>query len=117
FVFLVVRPALPNCSNDLLAIETKIRRLLFWTAAVMAAIQIVYVGINSSILMSTAELRFIEVVGAQFFLASIVIILASIAVSWIARSDRSISAALPFAVAILLGSVTTGHAWSRVNNR
>src|SRR5437588_7950430 len=86
FVFLVVRPALPNCSNDLLAIETKIRRLLFWTAAVMAAIQIVYVGINSSILMSTAELRFIEVVGAQFFLASIIIILASIAVSWIARS-------------------------------
>jgi putative copper resistance protein D len=117
FVLLVLRPALRNAPNDLPAIEAKIRRLLIWTAVIMAAVQIVYAMANSSILMSTVELRFIEVVGAQFFLASIVIILASIAIVWIARSGRSIFVALQFAVVILLGCVTTGHAWSRIDNR
>jgi len=117
FIFLVLRPALRKSPTDLPAAEAKVVRILFWAASIMAVIQIVYAGSTSSILMSTVELRFIEVIGAQFFLASIVIILACIAIAWIARSGRSISSGLPLAAAILLGSVTTGHAWSRVDNR
>ena len=116
FVFLVLRPSLRSAS-DRSAIELRIQRLLFWAAAFLAVIQACYTGVNSSILMSTADLRFVEVIGAQFFVSSTVIVLSSLAISWIAHTSRPLSAMVPFAALILVGSVTTGHAWSRLDHR
>lgn len=116
FVFLVLRPSLRNQPADISAIEVRICRLLFWVATAMALVQSLYAVSNSSILMSTADLRFSEVLGAQFFVASAAIVAACIAIAvtaWI----RNIAAAIPLAGLILIGSVTTGHAWSRIENR
>lgn len=117
FAVLILRPALCHQPADLERVERRIRRLLFWSAIALAAIQVFYAGSNSSILMSTAGLRFVEVIGAQFFLASVVIVIASLAVAWISRYRKPVWSAVPLAMAILLGSVMTGHAWSRIEHR
>ena len=117
FVFLVLRPSLQTCSDDLAAIESKIRRVLLWTSIILGMVQVFYAAANCSILMSTVGLRFTEVVGAQFFLASIVIVLACVAVASLAGSRGPIWATIPLATAILGGSVATGHAWSRIGHR
>lgn len=117
FIFLVLRPSLRDSSDELRAIEGKIRRVLFWASGSLAAVEVFYTGANSSILMSTVGMRFNEVMGAQFFLASTVIALACIAVVTISRSLRPIWTIIPFVAAILAGSVATGHAWSRIGNR
>ena len=117
FIFLVLRPSLGDSSDELRAIEGKIRSVLFWGSGSLAAVQVFYTGANSSILMSTTGMRFTEVMGAQFFLASTVIALACIVVVAISRSRRPIWTVIPFVAAILAGSVATGHAWSRIGNR
>jgi putative copper resistance protein D len=55
--------------------------------------------------------------GAEFFLAACGIIVASIAAAGVARSGQSMWVAVPFVAIILFGSVTTGHAWTRIDNR
>jgi copper resistance protein D len=117
FILLVLRPALRTHADDLAAIEAKVRRVLFWAAGIMATIQVFYAGSNSSILMSTAGLRFSEVAGAEFFIAASTTFFASVALAWIARSGRSIWEAVPLTAVILTGSVMTGHAFSRIDHR
>ena len=116
FMLLVLRPALGNGAG-LIVPERKIRKLLFYTASGMAGIQLLFAATNVSILMSTVDLRFGEVIGAQFFVASVLIIVASVAVAAMTRSGWPVSAAAPFALLILIGSVTTSHAWSRLESR
>lgn len=117
FDLLVLRPVLRECPHDVGQVESRIRRMLFWGALVLMGVQIFYVGTNAAILMDTAGLRFADVVGAEFFIASLMIVTAAAGIAWIARSDRAIWAAVPFVAAILMGSVMTGHAWSRIEYR
>jgi putative copper resistance protein D len=117
FVLLVLRPALRKTALPVGPPEQRIRKLLFWSAIAMAVIQLLYVSIDTSILMNTADLRFSEVIGAQFVIAAIATIIASIGIAAISLSGRTIGAIVPLALLILVGSVTTGHAWSRLENR
>jgi putative copper resistance protein D len=116
FIFLVLRPSCLGIEESR-AIETKIRRVLFWTACSLALVQTLYALINCSILMSTTGLRFREVVGAQFLIASGLTIVACITLVIIVHFRISLWASLAPVAAILLASVATTHAWSRVESR
>jgi copper resistance protein D len=81
----------------------------------MAIVQISYTGCNCAILMSTVGLTFREVMGAQFFIASSVTVFAAVMLAATARLRISLWTTVPFAMAILVGSAATSHAWSRVD--
>lgn len=117
FAMLILRPALRDLPAEFENVDRRIRRVLFWSAIALAAVQGFYAGTNSSLLMSTTGLRFVEVIGAQFFLASVIVVIASVSLAWIARYEKPMLSAVPFVLAILAGSVLTGHAWSRMEHR
>lgn len=116
FIFLVLRPS-HLCGEEAHVIEEKIRRVLLWTSGSLAFIQAVYAAANCSILISTTGLPFREVIGAQFLLASGLTMLACIALTVIIHLRVSLWTLIPPVVAILIASVMTSHAWSRVESR
>lgn len=115
FIFLVLRPARLR-PDESQSIEAKIRRVVFWTACCLAVVQSVYSLSNCSILMSTMGLRFREAAGAQFFVTSTLTIIACIGLAIMMRLQVSTWASVVPVVVILLGSVATSHAWSRVES-
>ena len=117
FVFLILRPALRNCTHDIAFTERRIRRVLFWTACSMAIVQISYAGFNCAILKSTMGLALSEIMGAQFLVASGVTVFSCVMLATIARFRSSLWTAVPFAMTILVASVASSHAWSRVDKR
>ncbi|HUO61703.1 MAG TPA: CopD family protein, partial [Candidatus Acidoferrales bacterium] len=112
---------LPPPNSDTLAereyVALRIRCVLFWCSIGLAVIQIFYALGNSGLLMSTVNLRFSEVVGAQFFVVSDFIVIASAVFAWLIRFKKSMSCAVGMVLVILFGSVATGHAWSRLDHR
>jgi putative copper resistance protein D len=117
FELLILRPAFHDSPSECEHVDRNIRRVLFWCTIALAVIQIFYAASNSSMLMSTTGLRFSEVIGAQFFVFSAVIVFSSTVLAWILRFNKPMWPAVPLVLAILLGSVATGHAWSRIDYR
>ena len=117
FLFLAVRPSLRSHAEELWISENRIRSVTFWAATAMAVVQIFYLGANTSILMSTADLRFAQVIGAQFFVAGVVTFTSCIALVGVVRWAKSLWKSIPLVLLVLLSSVATGHAWSRIDHR
>ncbi len=115
--FLILILPSPVTRAESADVELRIRRVLFWCSVALATIQVLYAASNSSILMSTAGLQFAEIVGAQFFVASVAIVIASAVLAWVLRFRKPMWCAVALVLIILLGSVATGHAWSRMENR
>jgi putative copper resistance protein D len=97
------------------------RRLLVGSACGLALIEAGYAAADTAILMGTANLRFGEVVGANFFVAGAVaavlaLVVAAMAGS-VARPARAAGAALLPALGILAASVATSHAAARLDDR
>jgi putative copper resistance protein D len=95
------------------------RRLLGWSALVLAAAELAFLAMQSSVLMDTADLTLGETLGADFAVASMGKIAASLAIAAIAfaaagRRGRVLLVAL--ALGVLLGSVATSHAVSRLGD-
>src|SRR5262245_9032674 len=80
------------------------RRLLWWSAAALAAVQACYVAADSAILAGTTGLRLRELAGANFFIAGTVAICAALALAaaTTARGGRSASA-IVIPAALLMG--------------
>jgi len=117
FLLLVAHPALRAQSDDLSVIDLRLKRVLLWAAAVMAVIQISWAAFDSAILMSTAQLPFRDVLGADFFVASAVIVVADIVLVALFAAGTPTWTAVPSCLAILFGDVATGHSWSRLDHR
>ena len=85
----------------------------------LVIVQLMYLYVNSAVLMTTAEIGFSEVVGANFFISgSIVLAAASVAlvVAW--TRWRFATWLLPVLALVVLGaSLMTNHAASRMEGR
>jgi putative copper resistance protein D len=101
----------------------RVRTSTWWllriSAVGLAAVQILYLYVNSAVLMATAEIAFNQVVGANFFLSGCIVLTAACATA-IASSERKNWANWPLLVlvfVILGASLMTNHAASRLAGR
>jgi len=117
FLLLVAQPALRSLPDDLPNIERRLRRVLLWTAIAMAVIQALWATVDSVILIGTEGLTAGEVVGAQFVLASAVVLVADVVLAILMATRQPIWTAVPSCLVMLCGSVATGHSWSRLEYR
>ena len=119
FLLWVARQS-PDARYDGLETVQSFSLRLFRTAAVvLAVVQVLYLYVNSTVLMGTADVVFRDVVGANFFLAGTGIFVAAVlgfAVSWMPQNIRAVCLALAVAV-VLSASLMTNHAAARLDNR
>jgi copper resistance protein D len=94
-------------------------RLFRASALGLAVIQILYLFVDSKVLMGTADINFSDVVGANFFLAGTGIFVAALVAFAISFAPRNIRAVcMPLIAAIVLSaSLMTNHAASRLDQR
>jgi copper resistance protein D len=69
FIFVVVTPRLVSLSSGTERIRNSCRKMIACSALALAFTQLVYLFVHSAILMETANMRFDEVIGANFFVA------------------------------------------------
>jgi copper resistance protein D len=95
-----------------------VRRLLFWSAAAMAAVELCWLAANSAILQTTTGLTFREVSGANFFIAGAAGACgAAVIAGATARKQWRPSPGLLLPAAIALGGqVMTSHAAGRLEH-
>ncbi len=119
FMYWIARPA-PQVSTDALErVRTRLRRMFRVAAIALAVVQLLYLYVDSAVLMATAEIGLRDVVGANFFLAGSVMLAASLLVALIAGSQgRYVPHCLGLLVVIVLAaSVMTNHAAARIDGR
>jgi len=111
------RPDLPTESME--RVHSTSWMLLRSAAIGLAVVQVLYLFVDSSVLMATAEIPFSGVPGAGFFIAgSIICGSATLAAIVASRDNRFARYALPvLAVVILAASLMTNHAASRLDGR
>jgi copper resistance protein D len=94
-------------------------KLLRASAIGLAVVQVLYLFVDSSVLMTTAEIPFSGVLGAGFFVAGSIIFGGATLTAVVASRDNKFAEyALPVLAVIILGaSLMTNHAASRLENR
>ncbi len=93
---------------------------MFRAAAVgLVIVQVLYLYVNSAVLMASAEIGFQDVTGANFFIAGSVMLVAALLAAMAARNpDKYTAWVLTLLVLVVLGaSVMTDHAASRIEGR
>jgi putative copper resistance protein D len=119
FVLWVARasPAAPGESIG--RVQASSRRLLRIGAIGLAIVQLLYLYVNSAVLMVTAEIGIDGVVGANFFISGSIVLTAALLTTIVAQGKRNFANwALPVLVVVILGaSVMTNHAASRLAGR
>jgi copper resistance protein D len=111
------RPDLPQESME--RVHSASWMLLRISAIGLAVVQVVYVFVDSSVLMTTAEIPFSGVIGASFFVAGSIVLGGATLTAIFAGGNKKLAKyALPvLAVVILAASLMTDHAASRMENR
>lgn len=115
FLFVVLR----KLSDDSAEIKASCLSWLRRFALVLVTVQISYLAANSLILMESAQIGFAEVIGANFVLAGVLGIAASLTIIVLLARSRASEARellLP-AAAIVASSVLTSHAMARLEYR
>ena len=81
--------------------------------------QLLYLYVNSAVLMATAEIGFDGVVGANFFISGCIVLTAALMTAVVASGNKNIAKwALPVLAVVVMGaSVMTNHAASRLTGR
>jgi putative copper resistance protein D len=119
FVLWVARRKAGTAQDGIEAVQYSSLRMFRAAALGLAGVQVLYLYIDSKVLMAIADIGFRQVVGANFFLAGTGIFVAALlafAVSWTPRNIRAVC--LPLVVAaVLAASLMTNHAASRLDNR
>ncbi len=99
--------------------ECACRRLTMWAALALSLVQLANIAADTAILIGTTGLTFLEVAGANFFLADSVTLLLSLIIAGLqlsaGRSSRWWS--LLLSGGIIAASVTTSHAVARLDHR
>ena len=119
FMLVVARPLHLTEDQSANAMQRSWKRLVALSALGLAAAQVISLSINSAVLMATADLSLGEVVGASFFLAGAVSVMASVSLALVARDSIHLEWhwALALAVVIIAASVMTSHAVSRTEDQ
>jgi putative copper resistance protein D len=93
--------------------------LLRFSTIGLIVMQVLYLYVNSAVLMTTAEIGFRAVLGANFFLSGSIVLAAAVAAHLVARQQWKVAPwLLPvLAMTVLGASVMTNHAASRLDGR
>src|SRR5271165_119422 len=119
FVLWVARSS-PHVSSDSIArIQASSWRMLRISAVGLAIFQLLYLYVNSAVLMATAEIGFDGVVGANFFISGCIVLTAALMTAVVASGSKNVAKfVLPIVAVIVMGaSVMTNHAASRMEGR
>ncbi len=119
FLFWIARPSAEIAADRLAKVRSSGLRFFRYSALGLAVVQVLYLYVNSAVLMASAEIGFRDAIGANFFLAGSAMLLTALMIYIIAGSKHS-SAPWFLAVlvlAVLSASVMTDHAASRVEGR
>jgi copper resistance protein D len=119
FVLWVARRSPGTREDGLETVQCSSLRLLRANALGLAVAQILYLYVNSTVLMATAEISFRDVIGANFFLAAGCIFISALLAFAVSGMPRNIRVAcLPLLAGVVLSaSLMTNHAASRLDNR
>lgn len=100
------------------AVISSCERLLRVAGFGLALTQTIYLSCESFVLRQTVGLSLTDIAGANFFLAGMVLVLGGVAIATIPyQSRRTIWLLGLLSLAVLLSSVATSHAFSRVQGR
>ncbi len=93
--------------------------LLRVSAVGLIVMQVLYLYVNSAVLMTTAEIGFRAVIGANFFLSGSIVLVAALTTWLVARQQWMFARWLVpvLAITVLGASVMTNHAASRLDDR
>lgn len=119
FVLWVARSSPEAAPDSLARIQKSSWRLLQISAVGLAVVQLLYLYVNSAVLMATAEIGFDGVIGANFFISGGIVLTAAVLTAIVASSNKDFAKyALPvLTVIIMAASVMTNHAASRLEGR
>jgi len=109
-------------SNDSLRPEELTRpawKFIRWSGVGLALCQIAFLIVNSLVLGNSTGISIREMLGANFAIAGVVAIVASLAVAlWPARLQKSVNRSVLVPALLILGSsVVTSHSFSRMEGR
>ena len=119
FLFWIARPGSDVPSAGLEKVRVSALRFFRGSAMGLAAVQVLYLYVNASVLMASAEIGFREAMGANFFIAGTVMLFAALLIAIFSRVQQPYAAWLlaPLVLIVLGASVMTDHAASRVDGR
>ncbi len=119
FLFWIARPSSDVADSSLERVRTALLRLFRAAALALVVVQVLYLYVNSAVLMATAEIGISAVAGANFFIAGSVILLAALTIAATANSaGRFAGWWMALLVLLVLGaSVMTNHAAARMEHR
>jgi copper resistance protein D len=119
FVLWIARRS-PDASDESIGrVQASSWKLLQLSAVGLAVVQLLYLYVDSAVLMASADIGFGAVVGANFFISGSIVLVAALMTAVVAAGNRSIARwALPvLTVVIMAASVMTNHAASRLSGR
>ena len=118
FSFWIARPSANLADDSLERVRSRSLRLFRSSAIGLVLIQLLYLYVNSTVLMASAEIGFREVMGANFFIASSIMLVCSLVIVVLIALHRHTVWLLVLLVAgVLIASVMTDHAASRIEGR
>ncbi len=119
FLFWVARPGPAIHADGLTRVRVSTLKFFRFSAIGLAIVQVLYLYVNSAVLMASAEIGFREAAGANFFIAGAIMLFAALLIAIISRNQAGYTLwFLSVLVLIVLGaSVMTDHAASRIDGR
>jgi putative copper resistance protein D len=119
FTFAVVRPLSVPFDSVADRIRSSCRQVVTWSALALALTQLLFLSIDSAVLIQTAGMNLNEVVSANFFLVGSTTALAALMVAALGRTERQWRSwgLLTLGMIILSASVLTSHAAGRLEHR
>jgi putative copper resistance protein D len=116
FQILLIRRAPSESLPDELAGPVSLTMRM--AAAGLAITQFIFVSVNCLILTDTTGLKIGEVIGANFAIAGFATVLGcTLLIAYLAKKRHSIVVQSGFVLILMLSSVVTSHAWSRMDHR
>src|SRR5581483_2477613 len=116
FLTFLVAPLAATLGPVEAALAAHTRRWVAIGAGALTLVIALVLAIDGSVLATTADLTFGEVIGADFFISGCVVAAAALGIVWAAgvRRDRAL---LLFALAIVAATAATSHAAARIDGR
>jgi len=119
FVLWVARNSPAAAPDSIARIQASSWRMLRLSAVGLAIFQLLYLYVNSAVLMTSAEIGFDGVIGANFFVSGGIVLTAALMTAVVASGNKNIAKyTLPVLAVVVMGaSVMTNHAASRIDGR
>ena len=119
FVLWTARSSPVASEESIARVRASSWKLLRLSAVGLAIVQLLYLYVDSAVLMATADIGFSGVVGANFFISGGIVVVAALLTAIVASGNKKVASwALPvLTVVIMTASVMTNHAASRLEGR